>query len=112
MNRLVAVPDDSPHLLGGDPEHLSSAFCVQLEDKWDGFYIVRPNGHTTEHHFGELEQACLSGESAYNDHCPNPHVVRRYCEERDIYLSDLVDELITGRWVIYRETGGSTNVCY
>lgn len=74
-----------------------TTLTVELTGKWYELFLV--TGTIVRAIEYPEDGYCLPAESAYRDHAPNPSVVERFCARNDIYLPEVVREMLIGRWV-------------
>jgi hypothetical protein len=73
----------------------------ELYSKWYELWIVAEDSRIPPRPlpFDELEPfAATLGESAYNDHVPNPKAVVLFALAHGLYVDDLAFEIMVGRW--------------
>lgn len=83
--------------------------------KWYSLWLHLPDGTKKEVTFDAFDEVAgrdrYTRGSGYVDHVPNPYYVQKWCQENDVTLDSLSEELLVGRWVLERRADGVVRTC-
>lgn len=76
--------------------------------KWYSLWLHLPDGTKKKVTFDAFDEVAgrdrYARGSGYVDHVPNPYYVEKWCQENDVTLDSLSEEILVGRWVLERQS--------